>query len=125
EPSAEALPAASVARNQTVVASSPTTTGSVYADHSPSDPIRYSVDATPDPASEEVTVTVRASASTVPFTSGGVPSSWRASSVTSETLPASSVARTCTVWSPSPETDTGSVYADHSPPSTATSIRTS
>src|SRR5665647_3079530 len=69
EPTSETLPSTSVARKNTVAASSSTTTGTVYSVQSPSSPRRYSIDSTPEPSSVAVIVTDRADGSSTPETS--------------------------------------------------------
>ena len=102
----ETLPALSVERTCTLVSSSPTSTEPVSAVQSPESPRRYSIDATPDPASVADALTVRETASAVTSTAGAAVSMRTVCSVTGEVLPAASVARACTTWDPSPVTET-------------------
>ena len=98
--------------------------GAVYVVHAPL-PVRYSVRATPESASVAVSVTLGAvvnqpasplgeAGSVLTVVTGAVVSTGGPSTVTSmdcssSTLPATSVERNRTVWSPAPVTTTGSV----------------
>jgi hypothetical protein len=92
----------------------------------------YSTEATPEPASVAVTVTTAvpsASVRTVAEVTGGVVSGWGGATTvklaicSAEVLPATSVARKCTMCAPTVFTTTGAVYAVKAPPSTLYSMR--
>src|SRR5688500_15708921 len=121
------LPALSTDRaSSTWTPCAATVKGPAYVVHAPL-PMRYSVRATPDPASVADSVTFGAvvnqpalpsglAGAVVTVVTGAVVSTGGPSTVTAivccaSTLPATSVERNPTVCSPAPVTTTGSVYA--------------